>query len=503
MAIKDELLGKPMLERIDFIKNSLINSPDFINEIHIFSGEVNHTKIKVFMVDIDFPIYRLKNIRTKGPQQSYIATNDIEDDFFSRDGESREALSIQHELLLEIAVSDKQTSASHVATFEAGNYDLAFPMIISSSGVLINGNTRMSALRSLFNSDPINYTRYSKIPMAILPSSFTERDFRKLELNLQINPDLRKEYSWISEAHDCREQILAGVHIDLLAAEYQRKSNHLAHPKNLLSQLNMADEYFKLNKETINYSYFEMSQYALWEWSKWRSTLGNELEHQYYVDILCSDLIKKKPKGTGILYIYIQQMAKSHRLNPKLYTESINQLSVDLASNVKTEDNDGALIITNESPILITDELAADLNNQEASESPIEPLVNLDVADDDEYDFLNSFDKDEISDKEEMPISQVISQIKESREKGIEIDIIKAVENTVSNMNEEDKRSKDLNLIYRDAIEIKEKAIDCFKRFETSEHKFENLTEAIIELKAAEIKIKALYELIENTNHES
>ena len=91
MAIKDELLGKPMLERIDFIKNSLINSPDFINEIHIFSGEVNHTKIKVFMVDIDFPIYRLKNIRTKGPQQSYIATNDIEDDFFSRDGESREA----------------------------------------------------------------------------------------------------------------------------------------------------------------------------------------------------------------------------------------------------------------------------------------------------------------------------------------------------------------------------------------------------------------------------
>ena len=117
---------------------------------------------------------------------------------------------------------------------------------------------------------------------------------------------------------------------------------------------------------------------------------------------------------------------------------------------------------------------------------------------------MNDFEHtEEITEKTEISDKELIETIKKNIENGNIVDMVAAADNVLLNKFEEEKRSKDLNLIYRDAIEIKEKAIDCFKRFETSEHKFENLTEAIIELKEAEIKIKALYELIENTSYES
>lgn len=494
MEIKDELLGKPMLERIEFIKTSLINSMDFKNEIFIFSGDPSEMKIKVFMVDIDFPIYRLKNIRTKGPQQDYIATNNVEDDFFTRDGESREALRAQHQLLLKIAESD--LSASHVNAFKEGAYDIAHPMIMSSNGVLINGNTRMSALRHLYNSDQVNYLRYRKIPIALLPSNLNEKDFRKLELNLQINPDLKKKYSWISEAQDCKEQIEAGVDIDILDAEYDRRSNDISHPKNLLNQLNMAMEYFKIHEETINYSNIEKDQHALFEWYKWRATQGNDLTRQYIIDILCSDLIKQKPKGTGRLYEYISKTAKAYKNNPALYDQSINQLAVDLSSNHDTANNDEPLKKTNEHDGLITNEIV-DLDYQESSEFQSETDAYKSGEVDDDYKFMKAIEKEVVSDEIVIPREEVINQIKAKRKIGERIDVIGAIENAVSNMNEEDKRSKDLNLIYRDSIDIKDKAIDCYNRFESGEHEFENLKEAIKELKIAELKIKALYELIE------
>lgn len=499
MAIKDELLGKPMLERIDFIKNSLINSTDFIYEIIIFSGEVHQTKIKVFMVDIDFPIYRLKNIRTKGPQQSYKATNDIEDDFFSRDGESREALSIQHELLLKIADSKNDTSASvsHVATFDIGNYDLAQPMIISSSGVLINGNTRMSALRHLFNSDPVKYSRYAKIPIAILPSNFSEKDFRKLELNLQINPELRKEYSWISEAQDCKEQVEFGVDLESLSHEYGRRSNEAGHPKNLLNQLKMAGLFLKTYNHVMDYNRIEKDQFALWAWYNWRSIHDNDLDKQFQVDLICGQMINK-PEGHGNLYKNINNKAKEWRLDPSLYRVQLKQAANDLTI-IKPDYVDENEIVEPSIHSFI------EPSNEEELSNDFEQIEEkTDNEEEDEYGFLNDFEHtEEITEKTEISDKELIETIKKNIENGNIVDMVAAADNVLLNKFEEEKRSKDLNLIYRDAIEIKEKAIDCFKRFETSEHKFENLTEAIIELKEAEIKIKALYELIENTSYES
>ena len=482
MMIKDELLGKPMLERMEFVENNLMSSQDFKNEIWIFSGSPAQTKVKVFMVDIDFPIYRLKNIRTKGPQQSYIATNDVEEDFFSRDGESRKALPIQHDLLLKIAESSEFGGISHVTAFDQGDYDLAHPMIMSFSGVLINGNTRLSALRHLYNSDEVKYDRYSKIPIAVLPKAFTEKDFRKLELNLQINPDLKKRYSWTSEAQDCLEQVEYGVSIASLSDEYDRRSNDASHPKNLLNQLKMANKYLKKYSNVVDYSMIENNQFALWAWADWRSTLDNDLTKQFTVDLLCGQMINQ-PEEHGNLFKNINRKAKEYRLDPSLYSTSLNQVNNDLTTpqleevEVEVEVDQGGM------------------NGEEPTKDNSDSKDN-----DDEYGFLDDFDLDqENPESETVSDQEIVERIKEKIAVGQKVDLVGAVENVISNKNEEEKRSKDLNLIYTDSVDIKEKAIDCYKRFKAGDHEYENLNEATKELKSAEKKIKALYELIENS----
>ena len=100
-----------------------------------------------------------------------------------------------------------------------------------------------------------------------------------------------------------------------------------------------------------------------------------------------------------------------------------------------------------------------------------------------------------------MGIREILAVTSGSNPKtGKKVDIVSAVENVISNKNEEEKRSKDLNLIYTDSVDIKEKVVDCLKRFKVRNHEYENLNEAVQELKIAEIKIKALYELIENSS---
>ena len=118
----------------------------------------------------------------------------------------------------------------------------------------------------------------------------------------------------------------------------------------------------------------------------------------------------------------------------------------------------------------------------------------------DEYGFMDEFEEDQ-EDSESQTVSEqeIVERLKEKIAAGKKVDLLGAVENVISNKNEEEKRSKDLNLIFTDSIDIKEKAIDCLKRFNAGEHDYENLNEAAKELKIAEKKIKALYELIENS----
>ncbi|NEA30118.1 ParB/RepB/Spo0J family partition protein [Streptomyces sp. SID13031] len=70
--------------------------------------------------------------------------------------------------------------------------------IVTSDGVLINGNRRVAALRSLYFDDDQRGARYVKC--LVLPGDATPTELVNLETELQIARDFKQDYGWINEA---------------------------------------------------------------------------------------------------------------------------------------------------------------------------------------------------------------------------------------------------------------------------------------------------------------
>ena len=72
------------------------------------------------------------------------------------------------------------------------------PAIITAEGVLINGNRRTAALRSLYQKDDWLKARY--VQCLVLPEDAQTDELVDLEAELQIARDFKQGYSWINEA---------------------------------------------------------------------------------------------------------------------------------------------------------------------------------------------------------------------------------------------------------------------------------------------------------------
>jgi hypothetical protein len=87
----------PRSERETVIEKRISNSDEFGETIYEFrSGSHNP---RVISVPIDLPVYRMENCRTFSAQQSDIATQDLEKDFFAKGQELSTAQQIQHNIL--------------------------------------------------------------------------------------------------------------------------------------------------------------------------------------------------------------------------------------------------------------------------------------------------------------------------------------------------------------------------------------------------------------------
>lgn len=72
------------------------------------------------------------------------------------------------------------------------------PAIVTAEGVLINGNRRAAALRSLYQDDDWQKARY--VQCLVLPEDAQPDELVDLEAELQIARDFKQGYSWINEA---------------------------------------------------------------------------------------------------------------------------------------------------------------------------------------------------------------------------------------------------------------------------------------------------------------
>lgn len=209
-----------------------------------FKGADLHPVIEV---PIDLLVYRMTNMRTDVMQLEWTFANGKPATFFTLGQEDPEAQAAQHSFLLELARDNKRNIYERMATIA----EQTEPLMVTKTGVVVNGNRRLAAMRDLFQDDPKVYSRFQNVQVAVLPDA-DESELTALETDLQIAEDLRLPYGWVEEARGLRRQINL-LHWDFARAQshWGKKESEL---KAILSRLDLAEEYLTYRGKPQHYA---------------------------------------------------------------------------------------------------------------------------------------------------------------------------------------------------------------------------------------------------------
>lgn len=172
------------------------------------------------------------------------------------------------ELLAELISS---TEKYHTVRDDVKMRGQEVPGIVTIDGVLVNGNTRLVALREIGKAG---------IDVAVLPDGVTDRDLLNLELSLQVAKVVQQDYTYTNTLlmmKDCRELNLSDKELGKILG-WQKKVE--AKIESCLRILNLIEEIRDRALRKIPYSYFDRNQQSLeeldreYENLKWADPVG-------------------------------------------------------------------------------------------------------------------------------------------------------------------------------------------------------------------------------------
>jgi hypothetical protein len=211
-----------------------------IDEETLYDFRNQPAKLPVIQLPIDLPIYRMENFRTFTDQSRILAERKLAPDYFTGGQESEAAQQVQHDLLAELAREGVANSVVPVIDVlsEVGQRE---PILISSSGVVVNGNRRLAAMRELYAADKKGKTGFGTVNCAVLPDDTSADEVLNIEASLQAQPDTKLDYDWIGDAQLVKK--LSERQSTLIVAERLRRSEREI--RNTIQALLEADLYLK------------------------------------------------------------------------------------------------------------------------------------------------------------------------------------------------------------------------------------------------------------------
>ena len=295
MTLINHQFGEPLLTRISEIADKTAKTKT------LYPLEVmgKYQRLKQITVRIGMPIYRIENGRTRTFQKEYLVTHpDAPEDLFSKDPESLEAQRAQHEILRILAEDENL-----LKEFQNGTQQTE-PLIVTSTGVVVNGNRRLCAWRTLYYSNPQKYKHFEYIELAVLPEECDEKEIKALEKRLQIQKTHRAEYKWHNKAAMMKEERESGSTLDNLAKSYDvsRKDVDL-----LIGALDYAEIYLKKIGKKDQWSLVDDDEYAFKVMVDERKKISNQGQKELF-EAICFKLIETKDYQ-GRLYSAIPDIA--------------------------------------------------------------------------------------------------------------------------------------------------------------------------------------------------
>jgi len=218
----------PRADREARIKKHLESSQE---EEDFYDFRSQKIKLKVIRVDINLPVYRMENFRTYTDQREYIAKEKLESDYFTKGQELQTVQQRQHAILKKLAESKKGsiTPITDVLAKDGQRENI----LISSTGVVINGNRRLAALREIGKD---------YVDCMVLPADATADEIVDIEANLQAKPETKLEYDWIGDAQLINRLVHMGRSTKDIAEQLNRTKADI---ENSLQALGEADIYLR------------------------------------------------------------------------------------------------------------------------------------------------------------------------------------------------------------------------------------------------------------------
>ena len=258
--------------------------------------------LPIIRIPIDLPKYRLVNGRTASLQVEHLALNaDLRIDLFTGDPEMWDAQEVQHELLLKLGrLSDLD------GYFEDSANKQVNPLLLDEEGFVVNGNRRLSMWRQLLHDEPTKYAHFEHIEVVVLPHA-TEKDINRLEAQLQIEKDIRADYSWDAQAN----MMIAKMQRDDIKAEelcklYKMKDSEFAQ---LLDMHAYADEYLRSRDKANRWSEVSSQEHTFQRLVQSRSKLSGVGRKEIFKEAAFA--LIDDPTAVGRLYIAIPELASN------------------------------------------------------------------------------------------------------------------------------------------------------------------------------------------------
>lgn len=188
--------------------------------------------LPVIRVAIGVPVYRMENFRTFTDQHEYIAKERKSINFFSAGQELESVQQVQHELLVRLAkkgVADSVVPVINVLEKEGQRE----PILITASGVVVNGNRRLAAMREL---------GMTHVNVMVLPADASVEEIVDIEAGLQGKPETKLDYDWIGDGELISRLIGMGRSTKQVADKLNRSEKDI---KTALQAITEADLYLK------------------------------------------------------------------------------------------------------------------------------------------------------------------------------------------------------------------------------------------------------------------
>lgn len=175
---------------VDVERAEFLTARNVIGRVEVPAWPRASKELSLVELEVDWVRFSTLNHRTRGEQRAEVARTG-DDGLFTQDPLGPKAQAAQYKILhAQEGFADLKQDLS-----ERGQQD---PAIVTADGILINGNRRSAALRSLYVEDNRPNARYVKC--LVLPSDATAAELIDLETELQIARDFKQEYGWINEA---------------------------------------------------------------------------------------------------------------------------------------------------------------------------------------------------------------------------------------------------------------------------------------------------------------